>query len=93
MAPTAPSTKKKVFNDGSTAVSCIQALPEWGVYSAAWVENGTAAFNGSTSYNPPQITSLPSPTDPTQTEDCLFLDIMAPKAIFDKAGNGSGAPV
>lgn len=31
--------------------------------------------------------------DPRTTEDCLFLDVVVPKRIFDNAGQGSGAPV
>ncbi|OQU94968.1 hypothetical protein CLAIMM_01243 isoform 2 [Cladophialophora immunda] len=39
------------------------------------------------------------PQDPRTTEDCLFLDVVVPKSIFDKANNGTlkkgqrGAPV
>lgn len=29
--------------------------------------------------------------DPTATEDCLFLDVMVPKGVFDNAGKGYGA--
>lgn len=31
--------------------------------------------------------------DPRTTEDCLFLDVVVPQAIFDQAGSGEGAPV
>ena len=31
--------------------------------------------------------------DPRTTEDCLFLDVHVPKAIFDAQGQGKGAPV
>ena len=89
-APTAPTGR--VFNDGSKVVTCHQALPGWANTSAAWIVNGTAAFNISAGYQPPNITTLP-PADPTASEDCLFLDLMVPKAIFDKAGYGEGAPV
>jgi carboxylesterase type B len=54
--------------------------------------NGTAAFNISAGYQPPNLTTLP-PVDYQTSEDCLFLDLMAPKAIFDTAGYGPGAPV
>jgi cholinesterase len=89
-APTKPHGR--VFNDGSKAVTCIQALPAWGNTTVAWLTNGTAAFNISAGYQPPNITELP-PVDPTASEDCLFLDLMVPKTIFDKAGSGVGAPV
>lgn len=91
-APTEPSTSQKVFNDGHKAVTCIQATPAWAVFSEAWVTNGTAAFNISAGYQPPNITSLP-PQDPSEKEDCLFLDVMVPKLIFDKADRAYRAPV
>jgi cholinesterase len=31
--------------------------------------------------------------DPRTSEDCLFLDVMVPKKIFDSKGNGKGAAV
>src|ERR1700753_3884957 len=48
-------------------------------------------FNQS-SFNTSTGGGLP-PVDPRTTEDCLFLDVVVPKAIFDNAGKGSGAPV
>jgi cholinesterase len=91
--PTAPEKGQyPVFNDGSKAVSCIQAVPYWTVYTTAWVTNGTAAFNISEGYQPPDVTFMP-PQDPQMSEDCLFLDVMVPKKIFDNANKRSGAPV
>ncbi|EXJ69648.1 uncharacterized protein A1O5_06719 [Cladophialophora psammophila CBS 110553] len=92
-APQAPSTNgTKVFNNGSRAVTCFQVLPAWAIYSADWIANGTAAFNISAGYQVPKLASTP-PFDPTATEDCLFLDVMVPRAIFEAAGQGPGAPV
>ncbi|KAF2146992.1 uncharacterized protein K452DRAFT_293488 [Aplosporella prunicola CBS 121167] len=34
-----------------------------------------------------------SKRDVRETEDCLFLDVIVQKTIFDKAGRGKGAPV
>lgn len=89
-APTKPTGQ--AFSDGSKAVTCFQVLPAWANYTEAWVENGTAAFNISAGYQPPNITELP-PVDPESSEDCLFLDLMVPKVIFDNIGSGPGAPV
>ncbi|KAM5357932.1 hypothetical protein ACJZ2D_015772 [Fusarium nematophilum] len=33
------------------------------------------------------------PLDPRTSEDCLFLDVVVPKKIFDKRSSGAGAPV
>jgi cholinesterase len=81
-----------VFNNGSKAVTCIEAIPAWGNTTVAWLTNGTEAFNISAGYQPPDITTLPL-QDPDASEDCLFLDLMVPKAVFDNAGHGVGAPV
>lgn len=89
-APLKPSGR--VFNDGSKAVTCFQVLPAWGSTTAAWLVNGTAAFNISAGYQPPHLTELPT-ADPQASEDCLFLDVMVPKGIFDNAGRSEGAPV
>ncbi|KAK4935534.1 hypothetical protein LTR10_023445 [Elasticomyces elasticus] len=92
-APVPPSTNgTKIFNDGSRAVTCFQAVPAWTAYTADWVVNGTAAFNISAGYQVPPLAATP-PADPTATEDCLFLDVMVPQAIFETAGQGQGAPV
>ena len=91
-APVPPTGNGAVFNDGSQGVTCVQAVPAWTNTSIAWVTEGTAAFNISAGYQPPNVTSLP-PIDPETSEDCLFLDVMVPKSIFDQAGQGSGAPV
>ncbi|KAF0331319.1 carboxylesterase family protein [Colletotrichum asianum] len=33
------------------------------------------------------------PADPRISEDCLFLDVIVPKKIYDNRGSGAGAPV
>ncbi|RDL40751.1 Carboxylic ester hydrolase [Venustampulla echinocandica] len=90
--PTSPNLKTKLFNDGSKDVSCIQAVPWWTNYTNAWLTQGTDAFNISAGYQVPNITTLPR-QPPAQQEDCLFLDIMVPKAIYDNANRCCGAPV
>jgi carboxylesterase type B len=73
------------------------ANPAWGTSTSNWIANGTAAFNISAGYHPPNLTQIPAgdpvQSMPTASEDCLFLDLMVPKAIYDKAGQGAGAPV
>jgi carboxylesterase type B len=88
--PTPPTGR--VFNNGSHAVTCIQVAPAWTADTDAWLANGTAALNISAGYQAPNLTTLP-PVDYQTSEDCLFLDLMVPKDIFDNAGYGFGAPV
>jgi len=94
--PTSPKkSNKPVFNDGSNPVTCIQALPYWFTFTADWLVNGTDAFNISAGYQVPDIQTMP-PQSPQMSEDCLFLDIMTPKKVFDNAKKGKkspGAPV
>ena len=91
-APVPPSGNSPVFNDGSKAVTCVQAVPAWTSTSTEWVTEGASAYDIAAGYQPPNVTELP-PIDPETSEDCLFLDLMVPKSIFDKAGRGAGAPV
>jgi carboxylesterase type B len=51
---------------------------------------GNTEFNKSTDissypYNPPE-------PDPRATEDCLFLDVVVPEKIFDRAQNKTSVP-
>jgi len=91
-APAAPSTISKVINNGSNFVVCPQGIPAWTSVAVDWLTNGLGAINITAGYTPPNITTLPPPMRGT-SEDCLFLDILAPKSIFDNRGQGSGAPV
>ena len=94
------------MNNGSVGVICPQAGPAWEAITEVYAEyilNGT--YN---SFNYTQAlleleaeiaTAPPSTPDPRTTEDCLFLDVIVPKAVFDNANNkhrrrsGAGAPV
>ncbi len=53
---------------------------------------GQTVFNES-SFNTSSGSGGLPPVDPRTTEDCLFLDVVVPKTIFNNAGQGSGAPV
>lgn len=74
---------------------CPQNYPPW-MASIGWVpdyiQSGVVP-NATTVAAPSSNTSSTPPRDPMQNEDCLFLDVMVPEEIFEKAGRGSGAPV
>lgn len=88
------------MNDGSIGVVCPQVLPAWGLTASSFVAaylagkpyNASAAEAGLSSMS----SSLPK-QDPRTTEDCLFLDVVVPQPIFERASNStnntSGAPV
>ncbi|KAH6603105.1 acetylcholinesterase precursor [Trichoderma cornu-damae] len=91
-APQPPSANRSVVQDGLTDRICPQAYPDWINTSNQFVPRyllGDKEFDES-SFN----FSIPTPEpDPRETEDCLFLDISVPKAIYDNAGKTNGAPV
>lgn len=89
-------------NNGSVGNICPQANPAWELIAAQFIPSYLAGlpFNasslGSSSSNSSSASKLP-PLDPRTTEDCLFLDVVVPQAIFNKASNTTnnthGAPV
>ncbi|KFX97985.1 hypothetical protein V490_02525 [Pseudogymnoascus sp. VKM F-3557] len=109
--PVALQGSDSTVHDGNTGASCMQGDPAWYLSVAAGVvlpafikgENvssiaGKAAGSqGSGSSGTPSLSDIPK-QDPTWSEDCLFLDVLVPQAIYDsprrteKKGKG-GAPV
>ncbi|KAH8799840.1 acetylcholinesterase precursor [Xylogone sp. PMI_703] len=83
---------KLPVNDGSRYAVCPQGIPAWTAVTTQWLTEGLGSINISAGYQPPNITSLPTPLYGT-SEDCLLLDILVPKAIFDNRSRGEGAPV
>ncbi|KAA6409016.1 MAG: carboxylesterase family [Lasallia pustulata] len=92
----------RAVNNGSVGKICPQATPAWELIAAQFIPAYLSGipFNASTvatsSSNSSSAPSLP-PIDPRTTEDCLFLDVVVPQAIFHKASNTTndtcGAPV
>lgn len=91
VAPTAPHGKP-VINDGSNYAICPQGSPAWSAVTTEWLTNGVGSINISAGYQPPNITTLP-PVQYGTNEDCLLLDVLAPKEIFERRSRGPGAPV
>ncbi|GFF44022.1 lipase 1 [Aspergillus udagawae] len=85
-APAPPIVNRTTAQTGSEARICPQALPSWMPQSMSnaisYVTNGS-------------ITSMgPVLMDPRANEDCLFLDVVVPKKIFETSGKKrKGAPV
>ena len=72
-APVPVSTVDRNVNDGSHGSKCPQAFPSWSLEEAA-EEAGVT----------PDIVLRELITDPTISEDCLFLDVVVPCDIFNK---------
>ncbi|KAF4630748.1 hypothetical protein G7Y89_g7392 [Cudoniella acicularis] len=88
-APVAPSQNRTAIQDSNRAArTCPQSNPSWQEITEQWlpdyVKNGTIPSNlnltGSGAFAAPGA---------TETEDCLFLDVVVPKTIFDRAQNSS----
>ncbi|OAG39653.1 hypothetical protein AYO21_06121 [Fonsecaea monophora] len=115
-APEPPTGRNLVVQNGSIGRICPQANPTWLTLGFANLPNVVAGnasdFNVSLAEQqlqaaPPGAVPFDSfrngklpPQDPRTTEDCLFLDVVVPKSIFDKVNNGTlkpgqqrGAPV
>lgn len=90
--PVRPSTNRSAVQDGSELRICPQANPAWSALAAQWLPQylltGQAPNISLTTTGEANVT-----TGPAETEDCLFLDVIVPQAIFEKAGRGYGAPV
>ena len=94
-APKAPASNRSVIQTGTPDRICPQATPEWLNIADEFLSlylAGQTQFNAS-SFNTSNKNSVQPPQDPRTTEDCLFLDVVVPKPIFDKAGKARGAAV
>ncbi|KAM7215454.1 carboxylesterase family protein-like protein [Rhypophila decipiens] len=80
----APSPKvsiNRTINDGSVQRICPSANPAWFGISVPYM---LSQLFGPLPPGPPP--GPPPPVDPRETEDCLYLDVKAPKAVFDGPG-------
>ena len=110
--PVPPTGRDPVVQDGSVGRICPQAIPNWyplGTAVQAAILSGTLSSYNYTALNDALQEYLrthpnTNQTDGRATEDCLFLDVIVPKAVYDKAGRpgpgsgprkprGGGAPV
>ncbi|KAJ2957150.1 hypothetical protein NQ176_g11269 [Zarea fungicola] len=98
--PQPPAVNRSEVQQGGQGYVCPQAIPRWLQSEATFLSNyltgGTsfAAYNASSpvaaNSSTVQVSDRPGLT---VTEDCLFLDVIVPRNIFERAGKGYGAPV
>ena len=94
-APQAPAVDRAQVHTGMTGRMCPQANPAWELIAEQFIPEfllGQTKFNSS-SFNMTTGSGGLPPQDPRTTEDCLFLDVLVPQAIFENAGKAYGAPV
>ncbi|KAF2501442.1 alpha/beta-hydrolase [Lophium mytilinum] len=90
--PKHPAKDRSTVQTGSVGRVCPQANPAWEAIAAVAVPEYLLGvpFNTSQTFN----TTSSAPTiDPRTTEDCLFLDVVAPKSVFENAHKHARAAV
>lgn len=105
-APVPPTGRNPIVQNGSFSPICPQALPGWSpignAFTAAFAAGNASSFNYTSAVASAQAaaaTAAPYKPSPQETEDCLFLDVVVPKRIFDGANSmrrkraTGGAPV
>ncbi|RFU81020.1 hypothetical protein TARUN_1203 [Trichoderma arundinaceum] len=94
-APIPPQGIKSTIQDGSIGKICPQMSPNWTniavQFATSWT-TGQLPFNFTEAEMIANNTPLP-PVDPRTTEDCLVLDVIVPKAVFETKSRGKKAPV
>ncbi|KAB2578069.1 Carboxylesterase patB [Lasiodiplodia theobromae] len=91
--PTSPATNRSSVQDGSELRICPQASPAWLAIAAEFIPQ--YLISGKL---PNVSTTEPTVAEnvtigPSESEDCLFLDVIVPEKVFKRAGKGYGAPV
>ncbi|KAK5952643.1 hypothetical protein OHC33_006235 [Knufia fluminis] len=93
-APVPPTGRNPVVQNGSFSPICPQALPGWSAignaFTRAFAAGNASSFNYTAAVaaaSAAAATAAPYMPSPQETEDCLFLDVVVPKKIFDNANN------
>lgn len=88
---------RAIVNDGQDGRICPQGVVQWAEERALFVDayyGGKGNVSSFTDLPPPGINVTgvaPGPQDPREDEDCLFLEVIVPKAVYEKSA--SLAPV
>lgn len=92
-APVWPRQNRTHIQDGSVGRMCPQASPIWeDDIEPAFLLSLMEGTNFNQSTNISSYPYVPQKMDPRTTEDCLFLDVVVPKKIFDRAQNKTFVP-
>ncbi|KAK4556861.1 hypothetical protein LTR86_005841 [Recurvomyces mirabilis] len=94
--PVAPRTNRSQIQDGLDGASCFQAIPDWGQVASQFVPAYLEGKALDVSKLNSSATNWFHVGDTPMSEDCLFLDVYAPKTVLEGAEAQSihaGAPV
>lgn len=88
-APIPPRTRTKTIDQGKIGRVCPQANPGWSAIALQFVPAYLAGKTFDVSALESTLTNVssspPPPQDPRESEDCLFLDIVVPRKVFEQA--------
>lgn len=91
-APKKPKGQSDTINRGDVGAICPQSSPSWESIASQFVPNYLIGLGFNYSKAAASVpANPPSEKDPRETEDCLFLDVHVPKAVWDS--NDGSAPV
>ncbi|CAG8109741.1 unnamed protein product [Penicillium salamii] len=82
--PAAPETNRTNIQTGNEGRACPSVLPLWSLLQAQWLTTYWDNKPLGISTNISSYPYRPLPQDGSTTEDCLFLDVIVPKAVFEK---------
>ncbi|KAI1829234.1 hypothetical protein DTO006G1_9824 [Penicillium roqueforti] len=85
--PIPPTKNREKVQDGSVGRVCPGALPLWAGLSVSWLDSYANNKPVTVSTNVSSYPYTPPPQDGRTTEDCLFLDIIVPKTVFDRTNH------
>ncbi|KAI9717345.1 MAG: hypothetical protein M1828_007233 [Chrysothrix sp. TS-e1954] len=96
--PLPPQRDRTTVQTGSVGKVCPNANPLWVTYAQAWIPLYLQGLpyppeNQVTLQNSTVTPATLPPPDSRTTEDCLFLDVVVPEAVYNNRGKGSGAPI
>jgi len=88
-APVPPTGRNPQVQTGNVEHICPQAVPAWTAiaqnFTLAYVQGLPFNFSAAEAALQADLESGHGPpVDPRTSEDCLFLDVFVPKAIFEK---------
>jgi hypothetical protein len=88
-APVPPQTNRSVIQSNAQSIECAQGSASWQIRTSKYISNYLKTGNI------PNVTYSDLSTFVSGgVEDCLFLDVMAPRTVFHSAlANGTLAPV
>lgn len=88
-APVPPAENRSQVQNGTQGHACPQASPLWQEIAEPFLESYFEGKQFNQSSNISSYSYQPEPVGSGVSEDCLFLDVLAPKKAFDR---GQKAP-